>query len=194
LPNGLDVIGRLQDAGAQRVFLDLKFHDIPNSVALAVREAAKRGAWMLTIHISGGPAMMAACIEEARAFDEDGPLLVGVSVLTSLDQHTLGDHLGVHRTIEEHMVHLSALAVELGLDGVVCSAHEIKAIRHAIGDAIIVTPGIRFAGAASHDQKRTGEPLKALDDGANYLVMGRTLTELDNPEEALADLWRRSAV
>jgi orotidine-5'-phosphate decarboxylase len=194
LPHGLDVVGRLQDAGAQRIFLDLKFHDIPNSVALGVREAAKRGVWMLTVHISGGLAMLAASIEEAGAYGEHGPLLVGVSVLTSLDQRTLSDHLGVSRSVEEHMVHLSKLAVEVGLDGVVCSPHEIKPIREAIGQSIIVTTGIRFAGSSTHDQQRTGEPAQALHDGANYMVMGRALTELENPEEALAELWRRSAV
>ncbi|MBI1756951.1 MAG: orotidine-5'-phosphate decarboxylase, partial [Fimbriimonas ginsengisoli] len=143
LPNGLDVLDRLRDAGASRIFLDLKFHDIPNSVALAVREAAKRGAWMMTLHIAGGPAMITAAAEEARAFGEDhAPLLVGVSVLTSLDQHILTDYLGVARELEEHTVALSKLGIDFGLDGVVCSAEEIKAIRKAIGhQGMIVTPG-----------------------------------------------------
>ena len=98
LQYGLDVIPRLQDAGANRVFLDLKFHDIPNSVALAVREAAKRDVWMMTLHISGGPAMMEAAVYEARAHGDTSPNLVGVSVLTSLDEHTLTDVIGVKRT------------------------------------------------------------------------------------------------
>lgn len=186
LQHGLDVIPQLQDAGANRIFLDLKFHDIPNSVALAVREAARRHVWMMTLHISGGPAMMNAAVEEARSVsDEEAPLLVGVSVLTSLDQHVLTDHLGVGRSIEDHMVYLSRLAVECGMDGVVCSAQEVGAIRAAIGHGIIVTPGIRQRTDETHDQARTGSAAGALKDGADYLVIGRAITETDDVEAAL---------
>lgn len=190
LPHGISVIDRLKDVGAHRIFLDLKFHDIPNSVALAVREAAKHGVWMMTIHISGGPAMLSASVEQARAFGEsEAPLLVGVSVLTSLDQRQLTDHLGVGRSIEDHMVYLSRLAIDEGLDGVVCSAQEIKAIRAAIGhNGIIVTPGIRLPHSDTHDQKRVGEAAQALADGADYLVIGRALTDAPEPEQALASL------
>ncbi len=190
LPYGLDVLDRLRDAGASRIFLDLKFHDIPNSVALAVGEAARRGVWMMTLHLSGGPAMLAASVAEARACAEGTePLLVGVSVLTSLDQHTLTDHLGVNRTIEEHMIYLSRMGMDNELDGVVCSPHEVKAIRSALGSqAEIVTPGIRLPNGDLHDQKRTGEALQALADGASYLVIGRALTSSDNPEETLVKL------
>lgn len=196
LPYGLDVIDRLRDAGAPRIFLDLKFHDIPNSVALAVAEAARRGVWMMTLHISGGPAMLAASVAEARewAGDGQGPMLVGVSVLTSLDQHTITDHLGINRTIEEHMVYLSRLAMDMDLDGVVCSAHEVKAIRTAFGShGVIVTPGIRLPNADVHDQKRTGEATQVLSDGANYLVIGRALTESVDPEKTLEQLGLLSA-
>ncbi len=186
LPHGLDVLDRLRDAGASRIFLDLKFHDIPNSVALAVAEAARRGVWMMTMHISGGPAMLAAAVAEARAWSEgQGPLLVGVSVLTSLDQHVLTDHLGVNRSIQEHMVYLSKLAMDIDLDGVVCAAPEVKAIRKEIGHGIIVTPGIRIPNADVQDQVRTGDPTQALEDGADYLVIGRALMNCDDPEEAL---------
>lgn len=189
LPYGLDVLDRLRDAGANRIFLDLKFHDIPNSVALAVGEAARRGVWMMTLHLSGGPAMLAASVAEARAWSEGtGPLLVGVSVLTSLDQHTLTDHLGVSRSIEDHMVYLSQMGMDNELDGVVCSAHEIRAIRQAIGHGVIVTPGIRLPNGDAHDQKRTGEALQALADGADYLVIGRALTSSDDPEGTLEKL------
>jgi orotidine-5'-phosphate decarboxylase len=189
LPYGLNVIDQLQSAGAERIFLDLKFHDIPNSVALAVREAAKHNVWMMTLHLTGGPAMLTAAIEEAHAYPEgQRPLLVGVSVLTSLDQDTLTDHLGINRTIEEHMVKLSSDAVNMDLDGVVCSAHEIKAIRSAIGHSgIIVTPGIRVDGA-THDQKRVGCPEQAIADGADYLVIGRALTDSENPEAILEQI------
>jgi orotidine-5'-phosphate decarboxylase len=178
LTHGLDVVDRLRDAGAARIFLDLKFHDIPNSVALAVREAAKRGVWMMTLHITGGPAMLTAAVEQARCYDESvRPLLVGVSVLTSLDEHILHDHIGVGRTVEEQVLYLSKLAIDLELDGVVCSAHEIKALRQTIGHhGVIVTPGIRMPNADLHDQKRTGDANQALADGADYLVIGRALT------------------
>lgn len=193
LKGGLDVIGRLQDVGAERVFLDLKFHDIPNSVGRAVREATKRGVWMLTLHISGGPAMVTAASEEARSSGPDkAPLLIGVSVLTSLDQHTLTDHLGVQRSIEQHMVYLSKLGVDCGLDGVVCSVHEIEPIRQAIGHKVIVTPGIRPAHGDRHDQQRVGDAKTALDSGADYLVIGRALTSAEDPVRALADLGLES--
>lgn len=188
LPHGLDVVERLRDAGAHRIFLDLKFHDIPNSVGLAVREAARRGVWMMTLHISGGPAMLTASVEQARAFDEDAPLLVGVSVLTSIDEHILNDHLGVLRSVEEQTLKLSKMAIDIGLDGVVCSPQEVKAVRSTIGHGVIVTPGIRLSTGNQHDQKRTGEPGQALADGADYLVIGRALTEHAHPEEALAHL------
>jgi orotidine-5'-phosphate decarboxylase len=189
LPGGLDVISRLQDAGAGRIFLDLKFHDIPNSVALAVREATRRGVWMMTLHIAGGPAMLQAAVEEASAaFDKAPPLLVGVSVLTSLDQHVLTDHLGVGRTIEEHMVYLSRLAMDNRLDGVVCSVQEIKAIREAVGhNGCIVTPGIRLSHQDVHDQRRVGDASQALADGADYLVIGRALTNSEDPQRTLEE-------
>lgn len=187
LPHGLDVIDRLQDAGASRIFLDLKFHDIPNSVALAVREAAKHGVWMMTVHISGGPAMIEAAAYEARAAGDEKPLIVGVSVLTSLDQHTLSDTLGVQRTIEEQMVALSTMAVDCGVDGVVCSPEEVSAIKRAVGhQAFVVTPGIRQQSGDPHDQQRVGTAQQALADGADYLVIGRALTHCDDIEKALA--------
>jgi orotidine-5'-phosphate decarboxylase len=190
LPHGLDVLKRLQDAGADRIFLDLKFHDIPNSVALGVAEAAKHGVWMLTLHISGGPAMITAAVEEAKACSlGEGPLLMGVSVLTSLDEHILRDHLGVARGLTEHMVYLSKMGVDCGLDGVICSPHEIKAIRAALGhEGIIVTPGIRLTSGDIHDQKRTATPAQAIADGADYLVMGRALADSRDPDSVLDHL------
>ncbi len=189
LQNGLDIIDILKGVGAERIFLDLKFHDIPNSVGRAVREASKRGVWMMTLHISGGPAMVTAAVEEAKSNGpERAPMLLGVSVLTSLDQHALSEHLGVGRTIEEHMVYLSKLGVDCGLDGVVCSVHEIAAIREAIGHKVIVTPGIRPLHGARQDQQRVGDARSALEAGANYLVIGRALTEATNPLQALSEL------
>lgn len=185
LQYGLDVIDRLRDAGANRIFLDLKFHDIPNSVALAVCEAARRGVWMMTLHIGGGPAMLTAAVEEATACGDIRPLLVGVSVLTSLDQHTLTDHLGVSRSIEDQMVSLSRLAMDFDLDGVVCSTQELPAIRKAVGRGIVVTPGIRLPDTEYHDQRRVGDARTALEGGADYLVIGRALSQSRDVVETL---------
>lgn len=189
LPHGLDVIDRLQDVGAERIFLDLKFHDIPNSVARGVREAARRGVWMTTVHLSGGPAMLSAAVEEAHAYAEnEAPCLVGVSVLTSIDEVTLQQVLGVSRTLEDHMVLLSKMGIDCGLDGVVCSVHEASLLRKELGHAILVTPGIRPAEGKTHDQKRVGDAKAALSGGADYLVIGRVLTDALNPEDALRGL------
>ncbi|MBX3111781.1 MAG: orotidine-5'-phosphate decarboxylase [Fimbriimonadaceae bacterium] len=189
LPHGLDVIDRLRDAGAERVFLDLKFHDIPNSVAIGVREAAKRGVWMLTIHLSGGPAMVTAAVEEARAHAiDEAPILVGVSVLTSLNEHDLHDYLGTPRSVIEHMSVLSGMGVNCGLDGVVCSVHEAREIRAHIGHGVIVTPGIRPAHGETNDQRRVGDGRAAIEAGADYMVIGRALTSHSDPVRALAEL------
>ena len=194
LANGLSVVDRLHEAGANRIFLDLKFHDIPNSVALAVREAARRGVWMLTLHITGGPAMMTAAVEQARSYSEnERPLLVGVSVLTSLDESTLRE-MGVTRSLDEQMVGLSELAMQYDLDGVVCSPFEVGKLRMALGArGILVTPGIRLATGEAHDQKRVGEANDALANGADYLVIGRALTSSPDPVAALAGLGLVSA-
>jgi orotidine-5'-phosphate decarboxylase len=189
LPHGLDVIDRLREAGADRVFLDLKFHDIPNSVALGVREAARHGAWMTTLHLTGGPAMLTAAVEEAREYAVDtAPLLIGVSVLTSLDEKCLQTDLGVGRSLEEHMLRLSRMGVQCGLDGVVCSVNEVTMLRRELGHAVIVTPGIRRTVDSTHDQQRTGDAQNAIRAGADYLVIGRVLTESPDPKVALASL------
>jgi len=187
LNHGLAVVDHLREFGANRIFLDLKFHDIPNTVALAVKEAAKHGVWMMTVHIAGGPGMLIAAVEEANIYSEkERPLLVGVSVLTSLDQHILTDHLGVQRSIEEHMTYLSKLGVDMGLDGVVCSSMEVKALRANLGrEGIIITPGIRRPDQPTDDQIRIGTATEALKDGADYLVIGRGLMDAKDPEAAL---------
>ncbi len=190
MPHGLDAIPRLQDAGATRVFLDLKFHDIPNSVALAVREAARRGVWMTTVHVAGGSAMLAAAMEEACAYAEgERPLVVGVGVLTSIDEAMLRGELGVARTVEEHLVALAGLASRADLDGMVCSPQEVAAVRRALGkERAVVVPGIRLGGGERHDQRRTGDPKAAVAAGASYLVVGRALAEAKDPEAVLAGL------
>ncbi len=176
---GPDAVALVHDNGA-RVFLDLKFHDIPNTVAHAVRSAAKLGVFMVNIHALGGSEMMMKAVEAARE-SEKRPKLLGVTVLTSMDQSAIGE-VGIERKIEEEVVSLARLGKESGLDGVVASPNETGLIRKNLGkDFIIVTPGIRPTGAEKGDQKRVMTPKDAIMAGADYIVVGRPITETKDP-------------
>ncbi|MBP5858227.1 orotidine-5'-phosphate decarboxylase [Marivibrio halodurans] len=174
----------------QRLFLDLKFHDIPNTVAGAVRGAMQLGPAILNVHAAGGPAMMTAA-RQAADFQADSlgivrPMLIAVTVLTSLDDDDL-TATGQQGPAAEQVVRLARLTQSCGLDGVVCSAHEITAIRAACGpDFKLIVPGIRPAGAQTGDQKRTMTPGEAVASGADFLVIGRPITGAPNPAEAAA--------
>ena len=167
------------------VFLDLKFHDIPNTVAGACRAAAELGVWMVNVHAGGGIAML----EAARAAVGDGagaPLLIAVTVLTSLDEADLAE-LGVHAHPSSQAVRLAALAQSCGLDGVVCSPADLERLRESVpADFLAVTPGVRPAGAQAGDQKRIATPASALAMGATHLVIGRPITAAGDPLAALA--------
>lgn len=171
------------------VFLDLKFHDIPNTVEGAAREAVRLGVFMFNVHASGGRAMMSAAsrgaAEAAQAFGLPHPLVIAVTVLTSLDRAALAGELHVASSVEGHVLHLCTLAREAGLDGNVASPNEIHTIRHAMGRAwAIVTPGVRPAGSEHHDQSRVATPRAAIEAGADYLVVGRPITGAPDPARA----------
>ena len=168
------------------VFLDLKFHDIPNTVAAAVAAAADLGVWMVNVHASGGAKMMAAARKALLPFGQDAPLLTAVTVLTSMSSEEL-KHIGVQADAQEQVSRLAALAAESGIDGVVCSAWEVEMLKLQRGeDFVLVTPGIRPEGADSGDQKRIATPARAIEMGSHYLVVGRPITRSDKPMDALA--------
>jgi orotidine-5'-phosphate decarboxylase len=165
------------------VFLDVKFHDIPNTVAGAVRQAAGLGVAMLTVHISGGPAMLRAALDAARGA-EACPQLLGVTVLTSIDEADLAA-LGLSDKIADHVLRLGEMAWNAGLDGLVCAPQEIALLRERFeGKVKIVVPGSRPAGSRKGDQKRTLAPAEAIARGADVLVIGRPITAAADPRAA----------
>lgn len=181
---GFDIFARLADTGAGRIFYDAKFHDIPNTVAGAVRAAARRGVWMINVHASGGGAMLRAAREAADSAATP-PLLIAVTVLTSIDRATLNDDLRVPGEVADQVVHLAQLTQSAGLDGVVASPQEVTAIRTACGPKFVtVIPGVRPAGVAAHDQARIATPGAAVRAGAHYLVVGRAITGAPDPAVA----------
>lgn len=165
------------------VFLDLKFHDIPNTVAGAVRSAATLGARMLTVHASGGPAMLAAAHDALAGF-ADPPELLAVTVLTSMDS-TQVDAIGLDHSPAEQVELLARMGMTVGIRGFVCSPQEVSTLRRLTGpEGTLVIPGIRPAGGAAEDQKRVATPTDALRNGASYLVVGRPITQADDPARA----------
>jgi orotidine-5'-phosphate decarboxylase len=168
------------------VFLDLKFHDIPNTVAAAIRAALPMAPLMVNVHAMGGTMMMEAAAKAVQEHESDGPrpLVLAVTVLTSMDDKDLGA-IGVNETTENQVVRLARMAQDSGLDGVVCSAREVSLVRKACGsDFTLVVPGIRPSWAVSDDQKRIMTPGEAIDAGADYLVIGRPITAAQDPVQA----------
>jgi orotidine-5'-phosphate decarboxylase len=193
---GPQLVKRLVDRG-HRVFLDLKFHDIPNQVAQAVGSAVQTGAWMINVHASGGVPMMQAAAtagrDTATRLGKPAPVLIAVTVLTSMDQPTL-QQVGVGRPVVDQVLALARLARDAGLDGVVASAQETAAIRRECGDRFaIVTPGIRGASATvahEDDQARTMGPAEAVRAGASYIVVGRPIIAAADPRRAAEAIAR----
>ena len=187
---GNSLVETLRDRGFN-IFLDLKLHDIPNTVAGAVRSATQAGASLLTIHAAGGPAMMSAAAEAAAA--PGAPRLLAVTVLTSMDAAELAA-VGVSASPAEQVLRLARLAKDAGIDGLVCSAEEVGALRAELGEeAILVIPGIRPSGSEVGDQKRVATPRAAIERGASMLVVGRPITRAANPAQAAKSILEEIA-
>lgn len=170
------------------VFLDLKFHDIPNTVAKAVTAAADLGVWMVNVHASGGSQMMTKAKQALETYGNDAPLLIAVTVLTSMGQEDLHG-LGINKTPAEQVAFLANLTKQNGLDGVVCSAWEAEQLKRDLGKAFkLITPGIRPAGSAQDDQQRIMTPKQAIDVGVDYLVIGRPITKAADPQAILQQI------
>ncbi len=184
---GPEIVRFINSKGA-KVFLDLKFNDIPNTVARAVRVATRLNVFMFNVHIQGGIRMMekavAAAEEEAKALKIQRPVIIGVTQLTSMNQKDLAE-IRIEKPMRDQVLHLAKLAQKSGLDGVVCSANEAKVVSWACGkDFLIVTPGIRPEWARAFDQKRVATPKEAVQLGADYIVVGRPIIEAQDPADA----------
>lgn len=183
---GASLVEKLMTQGFE-IFLDLKFHDIPNTVANACRSAAELGVWLVDMHASGGKRMMEAAANAVANF-QNRPKLIAVTVLTSMTADDLAE-IGIQTPVEQQVLKLAQLAQHSGLDGIVCSAQEAALLRQQIGNNfLLVTPGIRPASNQTDDQRRTMTPLQAINAGSSYLVIGRPITQAKNPLQALMDI------
>lgn len=184
---GPQLVSELQQRGFE-IFLDLKFHDIPNTAAHAVAAAAELGVWMVNVHASGGARMMSAAREALVPFGKDAPLLIAVTVLTSMEAEDLRG-IGIEQSPADYAERLAKLTKACGLDGVVCSAHEATRLKNSCGkDFKLVTPGIRPEGSAAGDQRRIMTPVEAVKAGVDYMVIGRPITQSAAPAETLRSI------
>jgi len=184
---GPDLVRDLQQRGFD-VFLDLKFHDIPNTTAHAVAAAAELGVWMVNVHASGGKRMMTAAREALLPYGKEAPLLIAVTVLTSMEASDLAD-LGLNIAPADYAARLATLTRDCGLDGVVCSAQEAVRFKQELGQGFqLITPGIRPAGSDVGDQRRIMTPLQAQQAGVDYMVIGRPITQSSDPAQTLRDI------
>lgn len=196
---GVRMLATLRQAGADRIFYDAKLHDIPNTVAGAMRGVTRLGAWCVTVHTTGGSAMLRAAVDSARTEAQRSgqarPKVLGVTVLTSIGQETLRGELKVGAPMTEFVTHLAKMAHDAGCDGVIASPHEIEAIRRAVPspDFLIIAPGVRPAGVDSGDQARVTTPAEAIRRGADYLVIGRAITASPDPVAAAGQIEQEIA-
>jgi len=171
-----------------KVFLDLKFHDIPTTVKKACEAASQLGVWMINVHASGGSSMLEAALEGINKSNQP-PLLIAVTVLTSMNQKML-EEIGVTTKLEDQVLRLAKLAETSGLNGIVCSAKDLKFLKNQLHKSFLyVTPGIRMTGDASNDQVRTLTPIEAIKAGSSHLVIGRPITQSTNPSETLEKIY-----
>ncbi|WWP00112.1 MAG: orotidine-5'-phosphate decarboxylase [Candidatus Dasytiphilus stammeri] len=185
---GPQIVRDLQKRGFE-IFLDLKFHDIPNTVAHAVAITAEMGVWMINVHASGGAKMMSAAHEALLSFGKDAPLLMGVTILTSINEHDLYD-LGFRCSLSEQIGRLARLTYNCGLDGIICSAQNAVQVKFDINQRfIIVSPGIRLDNKKTYDHQSIMRPYEALCAGADYIVIGRAITQSVNPEKTLTEIY-----
>ena len=187
---GAEIFDKLRDAGAERIFYDAKLHDIPNTVAGAMRGVVRRGAWCVTVHTTGGSEMLRAAVETARqeatVAGVERPLVLGVTLLTSIGSQVLREELWSSIPVEDYVVSLAKMARESGCDGVIASPQEILLLRRAIPDRkfLIITPGVRPVGSEAGDQVRVMTPANAIRNGASYLVIGRPIVAAPSPVAA----------
>ncbi len=187
---GTDILERLKDTGATRIFYDVKLHDIPNTVAGAMRGVVCLGVWSVTVHTTGGRAMLESAVQTAQQSAKEkslpAPHVLGVTVLTSIGAETLRAELGVEMPLSEYVPFLAKQAYEAGCDGVIASPLEVAAVRKAVPDLdfLVVTPGVRPVGSERGDQARVMTPAEAIQNGANYLVIGRPIVGAPDPVEA----------
>ncbi len=191
LSGGPDFVAEL--ASCNPVFLDLKFHDIPNTVASAVKAAGELGIWMLNLHAAGGGSMMQAAREAAERCSAP-PVLIAVTVLTSLNNEDMAA-TGCVKTVSEHVSILTRLAFENGMDGIVCSPREIKQVKETVSEPFLtVTPGVRPAGFSHDDQARLAEPSEVIEAGGDYLVVGRPITRSMDPVHSAKQILKEMGV
>ena len=195
LQAGPDIIRKIKAQGHD-IFLDLKLHDIPNTVKSAMKGLAKLGVDLVNVHAAGGSNMMAAALEGLKEGTEEGkqrPALIAVTQLTSTTEEEMQNEQKINLSLDQSVLHYAKLAQSAGLDGVVCSVLEAKAISEVCGESFLkVTPGIRMAGGAAHDQKRVATPDFARQEGSTQIVVGRAITQAENPVEAyhaVQQLW-----
>ncbi|MBI1977457.1 MAG: orotidine-5'-phosphate decarboxylase [Candidatus Omnitrophica bacterium] len=191
--HGPKAVRAIKDLGAE-VFLDLKYHDIPNTVAHAVQAATRLGVFMFNVHVPGGLQMMQeaciAAVDEAKKLNMTPPKLIGVTLLTSLSQKEVTNQIGIAKPINDIVLHYAELAQKAGLDGIVASAKEVEKIRAKFGPQfLIITPGIRPTWAEKGDQERVTTPRQAFELGASYIVIGRPITEAKDPLEAASRVF-----
>lgn len=190
---GFGIFDKIKAAGAKKIFYDCKFCDIPNTVKGASLGATTNGVWMFNVHALGGFDMMKAAkdaaVAKSQELDIPTPLVIAVTILTSINNEVLNS-IGVVKDVKEEVASLAKLAKSAGMDGVVCSPHEISIIREACGeDFVIVTPGVRPKGSAIGDQKRVMTPLEAVNAGSDYIVVGRPITKAEDPIKAANNLF-----